>query len=263
MCLSLIVSLWSKNVVMKIIRPESWEVEQSYPAPLTTPASCSQLKNWFSERCHLLLEEQEGMGARWAKKYQMSRTWAACSPNTVLMVRRSLWLHVCFWLGSSRKLVAAGFELTAGEEWTVWTWTLWRRGESGSFEFGLRTVRPDAPVSMEQHFTFAGPRFHFISIIWELWSSQSFVVHFLSIASRVENLAFQCGLVLTVNEKEGEKKQPGQESAVEVVIVLALLVLTWRDSGMRNWDNSKTSYDTMRPIASYGPCVCRTLCCSS
>ena len=123
--------------------------------------------------------------------------------------------------------------------------------------FGLRLWDLLLQVSMEQHFTFAGLRFHFISIIWELWSSQSFVGYFCLSPPEWKLGFFSVGYLWQSMKNRGKKTQPGQESTVEVVIVLALLVLTWRESGMRNWDNCKTSFDTMKPTASCGPCVCR------
>lgn len=70
----------------------------------------------------------------------------------------------------------------------------------------LTTVRPDTPG-------FNGTALHIcrteISLHWYnlgITIQSEFCGLFLSIASRVETWLLQCGLSLTVNEKEGEKK---------------------------------------------------------
>lgn len=87
-------------------------------------------------------------------------------------------------------------------------------------------------ISLKRHLRFEGQRLcHFISVNWDVTAHSEPCRLFLPVASRMETWFIQGWLSLMANERrrkkkppQNEKTKPGQESTVEVVIVLALLV---------------------------------------
>lgn len=106
----------------------------SYPAPpTTTPGVMLSAEELVFREMSLALRRTGRNGCQVSKNNRCSlHLGGVCSPNTVLMVRQSLWLHVCFWLGSSRNWWQQGLSWLPGKNGLFEPGPLWRRGESGS-----------------------------------------------------------------------------------------------------------------------------------
>ena len=107
-CLSLIVSLWSKECGDE--NHQTWVTGGGavIQLPPQHPASYSQLKKWFSKDVTCSWRTGRN-GCQVSRNNRCSlHLGRVCSPNEVLVVRGSLWLHVCFWLGSSRNCGGSG-----------------------------------------------------------------------------------------------------------------------------------------------------------
>ena len=145
MCLSLVVSLWSKEcgdenhqtwvtgggAVIQLPRPphiilSAEEVvfrEMSLALRRTGRNRCPVSKN---NRCSLHLAR-------------------VCSPNTVLVVRGSLWLHMCFWFGSSRNCGCSRVWAYCQGGMDCLNLDLYENVVKVVLCIWLTTVRPDAP----------------------------------------------------------------------------------------------------------------------
>ena len=145
MCLSLIVSLWSKDCGDE--NHQTWVTGGGAVIQLPpTPGIILSAEEVVFKEMSLALRSTGRNGCQVSKNNRCSlHLGRVCSPNTVLVVRGSLWLHVCFWLGSSRNCGGSGVWADCQGGVDCLNLDLYEDVVKVVLCIWLTAVRPDAP----------------------------------------------------------------------------------------------------------------------